>query len=157
VKWLLVDSSASLEAMVDILSPRPSARPRIFIHLKNIYWSDEDRLCFLAIHHTASSQTFIIDVYTLGATAFSKAASDGMTTLETILESSIILKCMFGVRNDSATLYYGFGVRVRCIYDAQRLGVVSRLPMSPGSWRFQSEFDAVIIRYPNMTMKEMKG
>jgi hypothetical protein len=110
----------------------------------------------LAIRHTASSQTFIIDVYTLGATAFSKAASDGMTTLKTILESPIIPKCMFSVRNDSATLYYGFGVGVRCIYDVQLLEVASRLLMSPGSWRFQSEFDAVVIRYSKMTMEEMK-
>jgi hypothetical protein len=156
VKWLLVDSSAPLEAMVDTLRPRPSARPRIFIPLENIYWSGEDRLGFLAIHHTASSQTFIIDVYTLGATAFSKAASDGMTTLKTILESLIIPKCMFGVRNDSATLYYGLGVRVRCIYEVQLVEVASRQPMSPGSWRFQSEFDAVAIRYSKMAMEEMK-
>jgi exonuclease 3'-5' domain-containing protein 1 len=156
VKWLLVDTGASIREMLDTISPpHPSARPRIFIHLHNIYWGGQDRLCFLAIHYTVSSQSFIIDVYNLGATAFSTPASDGTTTFKTILESPTIPKCIFGVQNELASLYHGLGVRLRCVHDVQLFEVATRLPMSPASWRFRSEFDAVVVRYSNMSVEEM--
>jgi exonuclease 3'-5' domain-containing protein 1 len=156
VKWLLIDTSASIQQMLDTISPpRPSDRSRIFIHLHNIYWGGQDRLCFLAIHYTVSSQNFLMDVYSLGATAFSTPASDGTTTFKTILESPTIPKCIFGVQNELASLYHGFGVRLRCVHDVQLFEVATRLRQSPTSWRFRSEFDATVVRYSNMSVDEM--
>ena len=120
-KWLLVDTGASIREMLGTISPpHPSTRARIFLHLHNICWGGQDRLCFLAIHNTVSSQSFMIDVYSLGATAFSTPASDGTTTFKTILESPTIPKCIFGVQNELASLYRGFGVRIRCVHDVQK-------------------------------------
>jgi exonuclease 3'-5' domain-containing protein 1 len=97
----------------------------------------------------------MIDVYGLGATAFGTPASDGTTTFKTILESPTIPKCMFGVQNGLASLYHGFGVRLRCVHEVQLLEVATRLPWSPTSWRFRSEFDAIVVRYSNMSVDEM--
>jgi exonuclease 3'-5' domain-containing protein 1 len=129
-------------------------RPTIFIDLEGVNLGREGELCLLAIHHTISKRSFVVDVHCLGASAFSTPASDGTTTLKTILESPTIAKGIFDVRNDSAALYHGFGVRLQCMHDIQLLEIVARPQIWPGSRRFRCGLEKVIHRHSNMTAAE---
>ena len=141
--------------MLDILVVSSSAiRPTIFIDLEGVNLGREGELCLLAIHHTISKRSFVVDVHCLGASAFSIPASDGTTTLKTILESPIIAKGIFDVRNDSAALYHGFGIRLQCMHDIQLLEIVARPQIRAGSRRFRSGLDKVVRSHSNMIAAE---
>jgi exonuclease 3'-5' domain-containing protein 1 len=143
--------------MLDILEASPSVRPTIFIDLEGVYLGREGQLCLMAIHHTVSNRSFVIDVHHLGAAAFRTPASDGITTLKTVLESPTIPKGIFDVRNDSAALYHGFGVRLQHIRDIQLLEIVSRPQTWPGSWKFRNGLEKVVRGHSNMTAAEMNS
>src|SRR2546421_7794707 len=141
--------------MLDILvGSRATIRPTIFIDLEGVNLGREGELCLLAIHHTISKRSFVIDVHCLGASAFSTPASDGTTTLKTILESPIIAKGIFDVRNDSAALYHGFGVRLQCMHDIQLLEIVARPQIWASSRKFRCGLEKVIRRHSSMTVAE---
>jgi exonuclease 3'-5' domain-containing protein 1 len=152
---LLVDTVAGVSAMLDILVVSSSAiRPTIFIDLEGVNLGREGELCLLAIHHTVSKRSFVVDVYCLGTSAFSAPASDGTTTLKTILESPTIAKGIFDVRNDSAALYHGFGVRLQSMHDIQLLEIVARPQLWGSSRRFRAGLDKVVRSHSNMTAAE---
>lgn len=141
--------------MLDILVGSSSTiRPTIFIDLEGVNLGREGELCLLAIHHTISKRSFVVDVHCLGASTFSTPASDGTTTLKTILESPTIAKGIFDVRNDSAALYHGFGVRLQCMHDVQLLEIVARPQIWANSRRFRSGLDKVVRSHSNMTAAE---
>ena len=141
--------------MLDILvGSRATIRPTIFIDLEGVSLGREGELCLLAIHHTISKRSFVVDVHRLGASAFSTPASDGTTTLKTVLESPTIAKGIFDVRNDSAALYHGFGVRLQCLHDIQLLEIVARPQIWASSRRFRCSLEKVIRRHSNMTLAE---
>ena len=67
----------------------------------------------------------IVDITTLEHDAFLTESADGRS-LKTILESDIILKVFFDIRNDSDVLFSLYGVHVAGIEDLQLLELASR-------------------------------
>jgi exonuclease 3'-5' domain-containing protein 1 len=141
--------------MLDRIAQTSTARPTIFIDIEGVYTRSEGRLCFIAIHHTVSNQSFVVDIHRLGATTFSTPASDGKTTLKTMLESSTTPKGIFDVRNNSAALYHTFGVRLRSMHDVQLLEVVSRRQPRLGSWKMRRDLDSIARSHANIIPVEM--
>ena len=142
---------------LDTLEASPTAQPTIFIDLEGVNLGREGQLCLIAIHHTVSNRSFVVDVHSLGAAVFSTTALDGQTTLKSILESPSIPKGIFDVRNDSAALYHGFGIRVRCMHDVQLLEIVSRPQRGAGSWKYRSGLGKAIRDHSDMSAAEMNS
>ncbi|KAL9014224.1 MAG: hypothetical protein Q9173_001130 [Seirophora scorigena] len=83
--------------------------------------SDADMACIQPGHYS----TFLIDVYSLGETAFTTANAAGLT-LKSILESDSAPKVFFDVRNDADALYAHFGIQLQGVYDVQLMENASR-------------------------------
>ena len=74
------------------------------------------------------NEVFLIDIVTLGATAFSTPSSDGVgVTFRTVLESPAFTKVFFDVRNDSDALFHLFGIRLSGVQDLQLMELATRL------------------------------
>lgn len=75
-----------------------------------------DRTSWLQIYVASSNVVYLVDVLTLGQTAFTTEAAIG-ETLQAILESSTIKKCFYDVRGDSYALFREFGIRTNGLED----------------------------------------
>ncbi len=81
------------------------------------------------LHHASVSEPrgpCLVDVHTLGAAAFSTTATDGVTTLKSVLEDPSIPKAFFYVRNDSDALYNLYSVYMRGVVDVQLMELRTR-------------------------------
>jgi exonuclease 3'-5' domain-containing protein 1 len=68
---------------------------------------------------------YLVDVHTLQAATFTTAVVNG-TTLKSILESPVITKVFFNLRNSSDALHHHFGVRLRGVEDIQLMENAAR-------------------------------
>ncbi|KAL6827309.1 ribonuclease H-like domain-containing protein [Trichoderma sp. SZMC 28015] len=68
---------------------------------------------------------FVIDIYTLGNTAF-KVVGERGKTLKNILEAPEISKVFFDVRRDSEALFAHYGVNLRGVWDLQLMDSAAR-------------------------------
>lgn len=75
-------------------------------------------VALLQIFVLPRNHTYIVDVFTLGHTAFHNAGHNGLT-LKALLESSSIPKVFFDARNDAHALYHQQGVKLAGVLDIQ--------------------------------------
>ncbi|PKK51353.1 hypothetical protein CI102_3307 [Trichoderma harzianum] len=68
---------------------------------------------------------FVIDIYTLGNTAF-KVVGERGKSLKNILEAPEISKVFFDVRRDSEALFAHYGVNLRGVWDLQLMDSAAR-------------------------------
>ncbi|RAH80329.1 hypothetical protein BO86DRAFT_433349 [Aspergillus japonicus CBS 114.51] len=87
----------------------------------------------LLVKPTEHFQTYLVDVHTLGETAFSTPAADNATTLKTIFESPTRTKVFFDVRNDSDALKVLYNVVLEGVEDVQIMELGFRR-WSGGGW-----------------------
>ncbi|KAL8654445.1 MAG: hypothetical protein Q9226_003433 [Calogaya cf. arnoldii] len=73
------------------------------------------------------TETVLLDMHTLGASAFSTPGTEfPPTTLSTILCDPAVLKGFFDLRSDSNALFFQFGIRLQGIVDLQLMELGSR-------------------------------
>lgn len=98
--------------------------PSLYIDLEGINLGRNGTISILQIHLRDGRHTYLLDVHTLGALAFT-TAQRGLT-LKYILESPSVPKAIFDVRNDSAALWAQFGIRLACVQDLQLMELAAR-------------------------------
>ncbi|KAJ3495914.1 hypothetical protein NLG97_g3044 [Lecanicillium saksenae] len=123
--YSFVDTTAGLSGLLDSLQKLPTAPPSLFIDLEGENLSRHGTISILQIYVAPSKRTYLIDIHTLGKTAFSTAGASGWT-LQQMLESADIPKVFFDVRNDSDALYKHFRIRLAGIQDLQLMEVATR-------------------------------
>ncbi|KAJ5351665.1 hypothetical protein N7452_000639 [Penicillium brevicompactum] len=121
----LVDTCEGLDELITNLVDLPSSPPSLYIDLEGINLSRHGKISILQIYVLPTKSTYLIDIYRLGDQAFSHAAADGMT-LRRILESSLIPKVFFDVRNDSDALYSHFSIALSGVQDLQLMELAAR-------------------------------
>jgi len=124
--------------------------PLLFVDAEGNNLCRYGTVSLLQIHIPQSGRTFIIDIFVLGAVAFSttipcfsydlsitsspttplpfpdiSSEGDGIS-LQSILESPGIIKCFFDVRNDADALYNLHSISINCVVDLQILEVATR-------------------------------
>jgi hypothetical protein len=122
--------------------------PLLFVDAEGNNLCRYGTLSLVQIHIPQSGRTFIIDIFVLGAVAFSTtipclsydlsstspttslpfpdiSEGDGIS-LKSILESPGIIKCFFDVRNDADALYNLYAISVNCVVDLQILEIATR-------------------------------
>ncbi|KXZ44672.1 hypothetical protein GPECTOR_64g92 [Gonium pectorale] len=81
---------------------------------------------------------WLVDVEALGPRAFStRAARDGATSLQSLLEDPAVTKYLYDARSDAAALVSQFGLRLRGVWDLQLADVAARQAEEgrrAGSW-----------------------
>jgi exonuclease 3'-5' domain-containing protein 1 len=120
----MIDTAPLLEVFLANL-PEPTAQPNLYADLEGNNLSRHDTLSLITILVEPRHTVHLIDVLTLGTTAFTTPAPNGKT-LQQILESKDIIKVFFDIRNDSDALFSLFKVRVAGVEDIQLMEVASR-------------------------------
>jgi len=122
---IMVDTSVALRSLVDTLMSLEKSSGSIYMDLEGVKLSRLGSISLIQILVPSSEQAFILDVHTLGKTAFDTLGSEGKS-LKDALESDSIKKYLFDVRNDSDALFALFGVRLAGAVDIQLLELASR-------------------------------
>jgi exonuclease 3'-5' domain-containing protein 1 len=122
---VMVDTSATLKSLVDTLMSLERSSGSVYVDLEGVKLSRLGSISLIQILVPLSEQAFIVDVHTLGKTAFDTLGSEGKS-LKNALESDKLKKYLFDVRNDSDALFALFGVRLAGAVDIQLLELASR-------------------------------
>jgi exonuclease 3'-5' domain-containing protein 1 len=122
---VMVDTSATLKSLVDTLMSLERSSGSVYVDLEGVKLSRLGSISLIQILVPLSEQAFIVDVHTLGKTAFDTLGSEGKS-LKNALESDNLNKYLFDVRNDSDALFALFGVRLAGAVDIQLLELASR-------------------------------
>ena len=85
---------------MDALDGQPTTPPSLYIDLEGINLSRNGSISILQVFVSSSRRTYLVDIHTLRNKAFSTPGTNGCT-LKDILESDVIPKVFFDVRNDS--------------------------------------------------------
>ncbi|KAK5057618.1 hypothetical protein LTR84_011618 [Exophiala bonariae] len=128
---LVVDDKTSLKNMLDRMLDLPAKPPSLYIDAEGENLGRKGTLALLQIMVRPQWCTYIVDIHVLKSAAFTTCASDGTTTLKSILESERIPKVIFDARNDSANLFSEYGILLGRVHDLQLMEYFSR-PVVPG-------------------------
>lgn len=100
---VMVDTPATVKSLVDTLAHLQKSFGSIYMDLEGINLSRHGSISLIQILAPSCEQAFIVDIHTLGMTAFDTTGSEGKS-LKDALESKAIKKYLFDVRNDSDAL-----------------------------------------------------
>ncbi|KAH7413329.1 ribonuclease H-like domain-containing protein [Cadophora sp. MPI-SDFR-AT-0126] len=130
---LFVDSLSSLQTFLLTLTTfdltnKGSSIPSLFIDLEGAKLSRYGTISLLTLFLFPNNTTYLIDITTLGALAFTTPSSiHPDTTFKSILQDASIPKVFFDVRNDSDALFHHFQISLAGIIDLQLLELGSRV------------------------------
>ncbi|KAK3947360.1 ribonuclease H-like domain-containing protein [Pseudoneurospora amorphoporcata] len=118
----LISSLPDLQVFLSLIPPSST----FYLDLEGKSLSRNGTLTLLTILVLPMRATSIIDVQTLGDSAFTTPGTDG-NTLKAILEDSHTSKCFWDVRNDADALWAHHKVRLAGVTDVQLLENGSRV------------------------------
>jgi exonuclease 3'-5' domain-containing protein 1 len=124
---LLIDNPDSLGLFLqDLIEVVHSQCPTLYVDLEGIQLSRNGSVSLLTVllHSNGKpDRVYLVDIHTLGSSAFTTVASSSsdreIQTLKDILETRKIPKVFFDVRNDSDALFSHFDIRMKGIIDLQ--------------------------------------
>lgn len=123
--FTVVDSAEALSKVVDSLINLPTKPPSLYIDLEGVNLSRQGTISILQIHIASSNENFLIDIHTLGSAAFSTEGKQGHT-LRSVLQSDLIPKVFFDVRNDSDALFSHYDISLAGVVDLQLMEYATR-------------------------------
>lgn len=129
-----IDSEASLLSLLDSIANLVVNPPSLYISLEGIAQVNHGSISIMALYVAPTRKNYLIDIHSLGKTAFS-ATTKGGTSLKTILESSTIPKVTFDAFKLSHALFILFQVSVGGIKELQLMELAART----GSRQFGGE------------------
>ncbi|KAF2094193.1 exonuclease [Rhizodiscina lignyota] len=122
----IVDSVAVIREMLDTFEDLPTSPVSIYVDLEGIELSRNGTVSILQMYILPQDHAYLVDVHSLHSQAFSTTATNGRTSLKTILESDVIPKAFFDVRNDSDALYSHFHIHLAGVEDIQLMELATR-------------------------------
>jgi exonuclease 3'-5' domain-containing protein 1 len=125
----IIDTAERVATLVDLIWQLPTDSPSLFIDLEGINLSRNGSISILTLliqKDETLKHTYLFDIHTLGNLAFNVAGVRGKT-LKDILESPLIRKVFFDVRNDSDALFSLFNIALQGIEDVQLMENASLL------------------------------
>jgi len=123
-----VDTPDLVSALIDSISTLSTYTPCLYLDLEGVKLSRHGSISIVTILlevSPSSRQGFLVDVHTLGNSAFTTTGTNG-ETLKSIFESPSIPKVFFDVRNDSDALFSHYGIALQGIEDVQLMENASR-------------------------------
>lgn len=121
----LVEAVSDVAAIIDNLHGLSTSQPSLYIDLEGVELVRDGTVSFLQIYVKRLAKVYILDVHTLGKTAFETPGSC-ITTLRCNLESPDIGKVFFDCRNDSDALYPHLDIALRSVIDIQLMEIAAR-------------------------------
>lgn len=121
----LVNSPISVATLIDDIVNLPSNPPALYLDLEGVNLSRQGSISILQLMLYPQNKVHLIDIHVLKAAAFTTPGSGGQT-LKSILESPIVPKVFFDVRNDSDALFAHYGIALQGVQDVQLMECASR-------------------------------
>jgi len=115
--YSLIDTEESLRVALSKTLSCLTGDPLLYLDVEGHKLGRFGTLDLLQLHVLPLQETFVFDVFTLQEKVF--VTSVGGFSLKSILESDIVTKVFFDVRNDSDALFTHFGVKLRGVVDLQ--------------------------------------
>ena len=125
MKLTIVDSEPSVVALVDSLDRLPTQPPSIYVDIEGVQLCRHGSISIIQLFVLPKNHVFLIDIFVLQEKAFCTSNRSG-TDLRSILESALVPKVFFDVRNDSDALFAHFQISLQGIHDVQLLEVATR-------------------------------
>ncbi|OJJ46792.1 hypothetical protein ASPZODRAFT_132945 [Penicilliopsis zonata CBS 506.65] len=129
---VFINDQQGLKDLIDLVARQDNSigdlQPLLYIDLEGERLSRHGKVSLVTVLvylGLGLEYSYIIDIHTLGSTAFSTVGSLGKS-LKDILESPQILKVFFDVRNDSDALYAHYGIALQGVRDIQLMENASR-------------------------------
>lgn len=123
----IVDTSDAMEALIDIIACQTGAS--LFIDLEGVNLCRIGSISIIQVLVRPVKTTYLIDIYTLQASAFQVPGPQSDMTFKNILEDPKIVKVFFDVRNDSDALFAHFGINLDGVLDLQLMDLATRYSM----------------------------
>ncbi|KAF2395571.1 hypothetical protein EJ06DRAFT_534842 [Trichodelitschia bisporula] len=120
-----IDNPVQVTELLRDITGLPTSPPSLYLDVEGINLGRTGTISILQIHVSTKNTTYLIDVYSLGASAFTTATESGQT-LKFILESPNIPKVFFDVRNDSDAMFSLFGISLAGVHDVQLMELATR-------------------------------
>ena len=121
----IIDTLIALVSFLDNLEKQPTNPPSLYLDIEGVALSRHGSISIIQLFHLPQNHVFLIDVFILQEAAFNTPNKTG-TTLRSILESALVPKVFFDVRNDADALYAHFNISLRGVHDIQLLEVATR-------------------------------
>lgn len=121
----IVDSLATMIALLDCIQGLPVRRPSLYLDIEGVNLSRNGSISIIQLFVEPRNNIFLIDIHILQEQAFDTPNRSG-ATLRSVLESEVVLKAFFDVRNDADALFSHSQISSRCIHDLQLLEVATR-------------------------------
>ncbi|KAJ5654179.1 hypothetical protein N7490_001182 [Penicillium lividum] len=120
-----VDTSAGMNELLSALANLPVKPPSLYVDLEGVDLSRYGTISLMQIFVLPLRRTFLIDIHILKGKAFSQPGPSGLT-LRSVLESPLIPKVFFDVRNDSDALFAHYQIDLAGIQDLQLMELATR-------------------------------
>ena len=121
----IIDSPVALVSFLNKLENQPINPPSLYLDIEGVALSRHGSISIIQLFHLPLNHVFLIDVFVLQGAAFNTPNKTG-TTLRSILESALVPKVFFDVRNDADALYAHFNISLQGVHDIQLLEVATR-------------------------------
>ncbi|KAF2129967.1 exonuclease [Dothidotthia symphoricarpi CBS 119687] len=126
-----ISSTTTLSTLLTSLTNLPTSPPSLYLDLEGAKLSRHGTISLLTLYIPPKNTIYLIDIHTLGATAFSTPSTPLPTnepsiTLKSLLESPTTPKIFFDVRNDSDALFAHYNIALQCIHDVQLMELATR-------------------------------
>lgn len=121
----IIDTPIALVSFLKDLENLPTNPPSLYLDIEGVALSRHGSISIIQLFHLPQNHVFLIDVFVLQEAAFNTPNRNG-TTLRSILESALVPKVFFDVRNDADALYAHFNISLRGVHDIQLLEVATR-------------------------------
>ena len=121
----IIDTLIALVSFLDDLENQLTNPPSLYLVIEGVALSRHGSISIIQVFHLPQNHVFLIDVFVLQEAAFNTPNRNG-TTLRSILESALVPKVFFDVRNDADALYAHFNISLRGVHDIQLLEVATR-------------------------------
>lgn len=151
----IINTKTSISNLIDKLNASPTIPPSLYIDIEGINLSRSGSISLIQIYNHPSKHTYLIDIHVLRHLAFTTPGKKRRKkTLKTILESPIVPKVFFDVRNDSDALYSHYGISLQGVIDIQLMELASRT--YPRSKQFLNGLQYCIEQHASITPSERK-
>lgn len=121
----IIDSPVALVFFLNDLENQPVNPPSLYLDIEGVALSRHGSISIIQLFHLPLNHVFLIDVFVLQEATFNTPNETG-TTLRSILESALVPKVFFDVRNDADALYAHFNISLQGVHDIQLLEVATR-------------------------------
>ena len=129
MKVTVVDSEPAVRALIDDLELLPTQPPSLYLDIESVNLSRHGSISIIQLFVLPYDHVFLVDVFVLKGAAFCTCNNSG-TNLRSILESALVPKIFFDIRNDSDALFSHFQISVAGVHDVQLLELATRSSQS---------------------------